>query len=62
MSQHPVRPDHANNAEPINVRAPRIGDRLGHALAAAFEPDDDLPNDLLAMLTQIDRPAGPDCR
>lgn len=59
MSDPLALPDNADMVRPISVRAPRVGDRLGRALSAAFEPDRNLPDDFLAMLAKIDNGRDP---
>ena len=49
---------HQNETAPygaVTVRLPRADDGIGFALAAAFEHDPYLPDDMINALSQLDR-------
>jgi len=39
----------------VTLRAPRAGDSVAFALTAAYDVEDDLPDDFAAMLRQLDK-------
>ncbi|MBX9815343.1 MAG: hypothetical protein K2X76_11640 [Sphingomonas sp.] len=43
----------------VTLRAPRAGDSVAFALSAAFDLEDDLPDDFAAMLQELDKRSAP---
>ncbi|OQW48087.1 MAG: hypothetical protein A4S16_07010 [Proteobacteria bacterium SG_bin6] len=43
----------------VTLRAPRAGDSVAFALNAAYDVDEELPDDFAAMLRELDKRSGP---
>ncbi|WP_448659961.1 hypothetical protein ACPVPU_05480 [Sphingomonas sp. CJ99] len=44
----------SRHSQPVSIERPRAGDRLSHALRAAYGDGRGLPADMAALLTEID--------